>query len=294
MKQFQRDIKTILTRTAFNIPSHLVGTQLATPKRRLAALLTDLLIAAILSSLIGKTMWLVVAIAFMTPTFSKSLRIKLKKSVRIFLFITGLSIIVCFSIGKIGTGFYQRYIKPIETGKFQSQEDSLAVQEIIDNIAENTTSQEIEEVQSALKKVEVNNVNLSKLFNLDLTASADENSINNDNIILIENFYTSYKDQDTTKLMEYWPSMESLIAGEKIEHLENEIDTLDQEIEDLEDELEEKNELLEDPSFSYIVKALTNDIGLSLGWIAVYMIFAGLFLMVAVPEKNFMELKSYA
>lgn len=56
-------------------------------------------------------------------------------------------------------------------------------------------------------------------------------------------------------------------------------------IDDLEEELNDTKELLEEPSFSYIVKAAINDIGLSLGWFAFYLIFAGIFLMEVVPEN---------
>jgi len=272
MKQLQRDVKTILTRTAFSIPPQLIGKSLATPRRRLAAILVDLLFASIITSLSGKYTFIAVGIAFLLPTFIKTLHLKIKKSVRIVLFIIGLSIIIGFIANKIGVDIYQRFIEPINTGEFKSTEDSLKVRRIMESITAEISSDDSEDLKEAFDELEKHDIKLNKWIKFESKDLFNSDSINTEKFILVENFYHAYKEQDSTKLEEYWLPMQNMVAGTKIDAFEDEIDSLDQQIDNLKDKLEEKEELLEDPSFSYILKAAVNDIGLSIGWVAVYMI----------------------
>src|SRR6056297_2887597 len=125
MKQLGQDVKTRLTRTAFNVPPHLIGRSLATPKRRLAALLVDLIIASSLANLMGLNILPVIGIIFILPVFVRQLKQRISRRSRIILFVLGILLILT-SIGiKSGEYLYNRFVEPMRTGKFESTADSL-------------------------------------------------------------------------------------------------------------------------------------------------------------------------
>lgn len=79
MEAQRRDPRDIITQDAFHVDADLLGTPLATPKRRLAALLLDLLLATILAQFGGFWLGWAVAIIFFRIATRKALDHPLKR-----------------------------------------------------------------------------------------------------------------------------------------------------------------------------------------------------------------------
>ncbi|MBN2280182.1 MAG: RDD family protein [Candidatus Marinimicrobia bacterium] len=292
MIQSKRDVKTILSRTAFTIPPHLIGKSLASPRRRLAAISVDLLIAALISQIEGLPVIAFLAIIFMLPLFFKGLRKTLKKKTQIIFFILGLSLLITAVGFKLGNRIFQRFVAPISTGKFENPEDSVQVTELLKNVLlEDSTLAEKEELSQALGELKKHSVGLNKWIKINEDFLIHPDSINVREEQLVKDFFLAFQKKDSISLIQLWPPMVELLAGNKLEQLSSQIDSLDDKIEELSDDLDEKAELLAEPSFSYIFKAVANDIGFSIGWVAVYMIFFWWLFDGSTPGKWLFHIK---
>ncbi len=281
MKQLTQDVKTRLTRTAFNVPPHLIGRSLATPKRRLAALLVDLIIATSLANMMGLSMLPVIGIIFILPFFISRLKQRISRRSRIILFIIGILLILT-SIGiKSGEYLYNRFIDPMRTGKFESTADSLFVKNLvstIDSVAQKDTTGEASAAIAELRQ--------SGLFGESNVAPMQVDSME-----LVKNFYLAYQSKDSAKIALYRQPMQNLIAGELIARQEKKIEELSEEADQLDDELDEAEEKLENPSFVRTARAFVNDIGLSVGWVAFYFVFCWFLFDGKSPGKKLFHIQ---
>jgi len=286
-----RDVKSILTKTAFNIPPHLIGRSLATPKRRLAALTTDFLLASILSEFSGINLLIVVSIAFILPSFVKSLKRKLKRKTRIVLLISGIILLIGYMGTMVGKGLIDRYIIPIETGKFNSVEDSIAVGKVLGKITFEMEKDTTAELKESIDELEQTEIGQKILSSLKIKKAIEPDSLHAKNKELIKNFATAYIYEDSLTLAQYWSPMKDLIAGETLQKKNETLTLLSENIDSLETVIEDQAEQLSDPSFGYIVKAAMNDIGFSFGWYAFYFIFCWFLFDGKSPGKKLFHIQ---
>ncbi len=290
-----RDVKSKLTKTAFNVPPHLIGRSLASPKRRLAALLIDLIIASTLASMIGLNLLIVIGISFILPMLVKPLRKKISRRSQITLFILGI-IVLFITVGiKTGKGLYQRFIVPLSTGEFQSTDDSLAVNkmmtEIKSQISSDTTGETQNEIKEMLTELEKENIQVSEYIDPDYLVFLDSLGVKEDSLAVVENFYLAYKNQDSAKIVNYTPSMQKIVAGALIEQKNQTITTLAEKLDDTEDELVDAWKQLSNPSFIRTFRAFLNDVGLSIGWVAFYFVFCWFLFDGKSPGKKLLHIQ---
>ena len=281
MKQLGQDVKTRLTRTAFNVPPHLIGRSLATPKRRLAALLVDLIIASSLANLMGLNILPVIGIIFILPVFVRQLKQRISRRSRIILFVLGILLILT-SIGiKSGEYLYNRFVEPMRTGKFESTADSLLVENLVSKIDSVAKKDTTGEAGAAIEELKQRGV----------FGESDVEPMEVDSMELVKNFYLAYQSKDSAEIAIYREPMQTLLAGELIALQEKEIEDLSEEVDRLDDELDEAEEKLESPSFVRTARAFVNDIGLSVGWVAFYFVFCWFLFDGKSPGKKLFHIQ---
>lgn len=281
MKDLTQDVKTRLTRTAFNVPPHLIGRSLATPKRRLAALLVDLIIASSLANLMGLSILPVIGVIFILPTFIKGLKLKISKRSRILLLVLGI-LLIFTTIGiKSGEYIFNRFIEPLNTGKFESKADSLLVENMVNKIE---TAAEKDTTGEAIAAIE-------ELKQSGVLGKSHGQPMEVDSMELVKNFYLAYQSKDSAKIALYRQPMQNLIAGELIARQDKQIEELTEEVDQLDDELDEARDKLENPSFIRTARAFVNDIGLSAGWVAFYFVFCWFLFDGKSPGKKLFHIQ---
>ena len=291
MKQLPRDVKSILTKTAFNIPPHLVGKTLASPKRRLLAFTLDYIFASILFKTVGSGLYAVIAVLLIAPLFIKSLRVRLKKSTRVFLVLIGVIMLIAVGAKQFKTQIKEKFVNPVVNGEFESAEDSIVVSKVLAKLNDKIDADTTGEARKALENIKIDEFKVGQLLRSKTSYELSADSIDSKKIKVVENFYTAFISKDSIAISKNWMPMRELIAGAKIEKLENEIDSLDEQIEELEEEVDDLKDQLAEPSFGYIVKAAINDIGLSLGWFAFYLIFCWFLFDGSSPAKKLLHIK---
>lgn len=262
-----KDPKQIVTQYAFSVHPEILGLPLATPKRRLAAILIDLLIASILTSL-GNVFLafavtvLVFWIAIRTRgenTFKNILRYSGAAFASFFVFAISFAVLESFDPSESASApegvVTLNGSNQIDWGEFGSQMATMDYTDS-DNLAEN-----LEEVFEELGFEE--NVDSSISF----MRSIDENFLPK----LIA-FKDAIELKDSSLVDSLRIELAPVIASSEFQSMTSRMDKLD----DLNDDLAEENadlkEQIENPSLYASLKRTLKMMGLSLGWIGIYFI----------------------
>lgn len=262
-----KDPKQIVTPYAFSVHPDLLGLPLATPKRRLAALSVDLLIASILTGIGNVALAFGVACLF----FWMAVRTKGKNKFKNFLRYTGATF-ASFFIFAIAVGIIE--------GMDPSYNDTADFDEII--TANGTENVDWAEFGTSMMTMDYSDPEAVEKGFLEMAEQLSEVYSDSDDNFLeripeefeskIQAFRTAIIESDTLKVDSLRTHIASIIAANEFNDYKSQIFDLKNENEDLEDINQALRDDIENPSIYKAVKRALGYMGLSLGWIGIYFI----------------------
>ncbi len=261
------DPKQIVTPYAFSVHPDLLGLPLASPKRRLAALLIDLLIASILTSL-GNTF---LAFAVTIIVFWVAIRTRGESKFKNFLRYTGATIA---SIFVFAISF--AIIESFDLGESESVPETVVTMNGNEDI-------DWAEFGSRMATMDYSNPDaieegfeqFVKDFGFEDSTSDDASfltKIDSEFTQKLTDFRTAIEDNDTLEVDKLRNELASIIASYEINQQENKIDKLSGNVDELTEKNEELTEQIENPSLYATLKRTAKMLGLSIGWIGIYFI----------------------
>lgn len=262
-----KDPKQIVTPYAFSVHPDILGLPLATPKRRLAALLIDLLIASILTGLGNLFLAFGVTILFFwiavrtksESMFKNLLRYSGAAVASIFVFSISVGVLEIFDLGDS-----DETPDPVVTINGTEQVDwsefgaRMATMDYSDPEA---LEQGLEELAEQLDS-----------NNNESSNSAFLDEISDTFPTVLSDFRMAISNGDTSLVDSLRSEIAAIVAAKEIEQFDDEIDALEDQVSDLEDENEELTDQIENPSLYATLKRGFGFLGLSLGWIGIYFI----------------------
>ncbi len=264
-----KDPKQIVTPFAFEVHPDLLGLPLATPKRRLAALLLDLLIASILTALGAFFLATSASILFFWLAIRNRGKVWWKNFFRYGAasFISILVFALTFNVTngeKSEETFQNDYVtnemanSEIDLGSFAeeivalSKKDSINLEDKIEQIAEN--------LEKTLSKTPKNDNNYPpEIF---------EEAF----IIQLRQLSSAINRNDSIAIDTLRKQIVPIIASIELNLKDERISKLRAQVNKLEEGNEELTEQVKNPSFLRTLKATAEDFGLSLGWIGIYFV----------------------
>ncbi|MTI88770.1 MAG: RDD family protein [Balneolaceae bacterium] len=265
-----RDPKQIVTPFAFEVHPDLLGLPLATPKRRFAALIIDLLIAAILSSLGNMLLALASTGVFFWLAIRTKNEIRWQNILRYTgatlasIFVFGITLGVLFSTspddmstptpavvtadGEAVKTDWIDFSKKITQTDFTDPNDVEALETYAEQMEENV----LHGTDSELKNTRYDSLALAQFIA----------------------FYKSALTQDSLTTDSLRSLIAANVAAPEISELETRNEIFEERISDLEDRNEDLREKVENPSLLSTIKATGEDFGLTLGWVGIYFILS--------------------
>ena len=272
-----KDPKQIVTPFAFSVHQDLLGLPLASPKRRLAAFLLDLLIASVLSSLGTFLLATAVTIIFFWIAVRTKGNIWWRNLIRygaasfasIFVFALAFGLLgggddldnATVNINQNGKTIASPGMSSIDWTKLTKE--SLSVDYSDPEKAEEYWQDFAEEL----------NTQFGTIGNKDEESLPPE-LFENETIGTIRSLASAIQRNDSSAIDTLREALAPLIASVEINTLDNRVSDLRSE----NNKLSEKNDQLEEevnnPSFLRTLKATAEDFGLTIGWIGVYFVIS--------------------
>ncbi len=287
------DPKQIVTPFAFEVHPDLLGLPLASPRRRLFALLLDLLIASILTALgafflatAASILFFWLAIRTRGAIWWKNIfRYGAAAFVSILVFALTLNVTKDeedFNPGVVTFNTPDGEVVQGSTGNVDwsslanqvsqlSSRDSLDIEEQLEGIAL--------DLENQLKGVSENPDELpSELFEDDF-------------ILNLRSLGFAISRNDTFAIDSLRTQMAPVFAYVELTEKDSQIERLDSRVDKLEEDNEELSKQVENPSFLRSLKATAEDFGLSVGWIGVYFVLCTAFFRGQTIGKRILSLR---
>ncbi len=271
-----KDPKQIITPFAFEVHPDLLGLPLATPKRRLAALLLDLLIASILTALGAFFLATSASILFFWLAIRNRGKVWWKNFFR-YAVASFISILV-FALTLNVTKDEDDFITPTLSNTSITN-DSTNIPGDVDWMKFGKAFVENEYADSAKTEALFNE--LEKTLESAFGASKNDSNVKDE-------FYNELKDSsflpalaefqlavhqdDTSKIDSLSEKLGDTIAKVELNRNRTQISALKEKVSSLSDKNEELQEIVDNPTFLRSIKAASEDFGLSLGWIGIYFV----------------------
>lgn len=284
------DPKQIVTPYAFNVDDSLLGLPLATPKRRLLALLLDLIIAAILTKLgalilsfcaTGLFFW--IAVRTKGPIWWKNLiRYGVAAVASILVFAISFTSTKedepesSMNITQNGEVIATPKASDMDWGSFTKKALS------IDYSDSGDAKEAWEDIARDLEQTYQNNDRQLK-YSPELFTNETSNKLRALSIAI--------QTEDSLAADSLRAQLTEIISYSEIAKLETEVDELDDENDALKDTNEELREMVENPSFLRSLKATAEDFGLTFGWIGVYFVITMALFGGSTLGKKLLRLK---
>jgi uncharacterized RDD family membrane protein YckC len=259
------DPRDRITPYAFELDEALLGIELASPSRRLVALLIDLLLAAIIANAAGLLVGIVVAFLFFRLATRKRIDRPLKRWARATLAFFGAVIL-------FGTVLALVEGDDDGGGPFYS-EPSPAVPDSVQQARMNEVRAELQANgvdPEALAQLPFMPAEVRQLMTAPPPTDTMQTDTRADAVALVNRYAQAIAESDTTVRDSLRPAMTEFVAGPQIEALEQQLEHADDRIDDLEDRNDALSERVQNPSIWSYIKATARDFGLSIGWIGVY------------------------
>ena len=269
-----RDPRQIVTPFAFQVHPELLGLPLATPKRRLAALLLDLIIASIFASLGNFFLALGVSIIF----FWIAIRSRGTNPVYNFMRFGGAGLASILVFG-LALGIIEG---------FDTSEEKTSTNNRIENIDGIETEINVDEINwmelgSKMAAIDYSNADSleHQLEHLaeDLTGISAAKESTDFLADLPEDFpeqlsllQTAITTKDSLGIDSLRSIIAPILASTEINELKNEKKSLRNKNAGLSNQIEELEDEIENPSFYKTIKTWFGFMGLSMGWIGLYFI----------------------
>lgn len=287
------DPKQIVTPFAFEVHPDLLGLPLASPRRRLLALLLDLLIASILTALGAFFLATAASILFFWLAIRTRGKVWWKNIFRYggAVFVSILVFALTLNVTKDGEDFdsglvtfntldgevVQDSTGNVDWSSFAKQvgqlskNDSLTIEEQLEGIALNLENQ--------LKKTS------------DTPDALPSELFENEFVVDLRSLGIAISRNDTIAIDSLRDQVAPILASIELAEKDFRIDRLDERVDKLEEKNEELTEQVENPSFLRSMKATAEDFGLSVGWIGVYFVLCTAFFKGQTLGKRLLSLR---
>lgn len=269
MESQKTDPRDIITQDAFHVDADLLGTPLATPKRRLAALLLDLLLASILGAIGGFWLGLAVALVFFRIATRKALDHPLKRWMRTSLALFGALVLFGTTYALVGSDDEDDDDETTEMLADQgvmtaSSVDYANFSQRMAALAQATSdSVDVEDMVAELES------SLGVLmFETEPDSLGPEERA--EGAALLDAYAEALVADDQHTLDSLNRKAATLVAGKRLQRLRARNDEYADRIDELEDENEALEEAAAHPGLKRIVRAVADDFGLTFGWIGLY------------------------
>lgn len=286
-----KDPKQIVTPFAFQVHEDLLGLPLATPKRRLAALLIDLIIASILTYLGNLLLATTVAILFFwiaVRTIGKSwwkniLRFGFASLASFFVFALALGVLETSNPSEqqdnIEQDLERSGITTENAGEFDWMKFGQTMASI-DYTNEDSVEKSLQRL--ALDLAEWDSIKYSDFF--------DEADLEQLSSQIVE-FRTALLANDSLVIDSIRSEIAPIIASTELNKLGAELENLEDENDDLGEENEALREEINNPSIYRLAKTSSKMLGLSLGWIGLYFIISIAFFRGQTLGKRLLNIR---
>ncbi len=252
------DPRTHITPDAFKVTPALLGTPLASPRRRAAALLVDLVLAALLAELGGFFIGLGVAIVFFRVATRRALDHPLKRWMRASFALMGALLLFLTAFAIIDNG-----------DDNDDDDDDMSTVATLDwstiDWSEMGDSSEVQNFVKELTGVVIDGFNVE---------SAENDSLGPEERAQAAALLTAYAlalaDNDRPTLDSLQDHAATFVAAGPMRRLRAQNRQRQQRIDALEEDNERLAEKAANPSLKRIVQTTANDFGLTLGWIGFY------------------------
>ncbi len=258
MESSRVDPRTHITPDAFKVTPELLGTPLASPGRRAAALLVDLALAAILAELGGFLIGLAAAFVFFRVATRRADDEPIQRWMRASLALVGAFFLFITALVIIESG-----------GDDDDDDDELAVVTATDWSSIDWTAMsdtaEVEEFVEALTATAMATLNDEDAENDSLGPEERAEAA-----ALLRTYARALNDDDRPTLDSLEDRAAALVAARPLRLLRAQNKQHRQHIDALEDENERLVEEAANPGIRRILKTAANDFGLTFGWIGLY------------------------
>jgi uncharacterized RDD family membrane protein YckC len=264
------DPRDTVTPYAFDVDRSLLGTELATPKRRLAALLIDLLLASLLAALGGVLVGFAVAYIFFRVATRRQVHHPLKRWARGVLALLGALVLYVTVVAVIGGGWSA---PRFDDDDAPDTAEMAAEQQAIGDSVLQAVGRELQREGVNLEDVQLPGVPqplLSLLENL-MEASTERSADERAQLVsLLQDYSDALAQQDSARVDSLRPRVVTEVAGPELRRIRQALERTEERADDLEDENEALREQVEDPSLWRLIRSTANDFGLRIGWVGVY------------------------
>lgn len=286
-----KDPKQIVTPYAFSVHKSLLGLPLATPKRRLAALLIDLLLAAILATFGPYLMATIISVLFFWIAVRTKSETFWKNALRYptAALFTILIFFIAYSYASVNDKGIQ--VKLNDSGVITSENSGLNFGDIASKamaIDYSDSANAEEAIEQLAREIEASfTENTSNSENRDNMALFSEDNV----LSQLESFSISIQQKDTLAADSLREILAPVIASIELEQQSERIRTLKARNKKLKDENEVLEEKVEHPGFITTLKGAAEDFGLGFGWVGIYFIVSLAYFKGQTPGKKLLSIK---
>jgi len=264
------DPRDTVTAYAFEVDPSLMGQELATPKRRLAALLIDLLLASILAALGGILVGFAVAYIFFRVATRRQVQHPLKRWARGALALLGAFVLYITVIAIIGGGWNVPF-----TGGGDAADTATAAieQQAASDSVLRAVGRRLQQEGISMDDANLSGVPAPLLDLLEnvMEAPSERSSDERARVVsLLRAYSDALAQQDSARMDSLRPEVVTAVAGPQLRRVRQSLDAAEDRADDLEDENEDLRERVESPSLWRLIRSIANDFGLRVGWIGVY------------------------
>ncbi|MGM0589036.1 MAG: RDD family protein [Bacteroidota bacterium] len=282
-----KETKSYITEFAFEIDRSLMGKALATPSRRLLALLIDLFIAAVFTQLGSLSLGLAVGVVFYWLMVRKPSASRWRRFLRYSAAFTGAFILFLTTVSILENqkmARWQAILSDDNTDSTQvnwAQFGKLIATTNIEDVDDLEKLEDDENMEEVIKRLKKWADKRSEILNNADTLSHDQR------LAYLNDYLYAEQQQDSVAIARTKPLAQAAIAGKTI--AENQF--LNERIDELQEDYQLLQQQLNNPSFLTTLQTLASDFGLSIGWIGIYFTLALAFWSGQTPGKRLMNIR---
>lgn len=288
-----KDPKQIVTPFAFEVHPDLLGLPLASPRRRLAALLLDLLIASILTALGAFFLATSASILFFWLAIRNRGKIWWKNFFRyaVASLVSILVFTLTYSITDVDDNESVSGVSldQLEKNIVVGSNDNIDLKYLTDQLSSIKNNDSIDlddQIEQIAKNLEETISGVNRSDN-----SYSPEMFNNRFISNLENLSSAITRNDSIAIDTLNNLIVPILAYSELNFKDERISKLNSRIDKLENTNDELVDQVNNPSFLRIIKATAEDFGLSLGWIGIYFVLCTAFFRGQTLGKRLLNLR---
>ncbi len=262
------DPRHIVTPHAFEVDEALLGTRLAAPWQRLVALLLDLAIAGLIANVAGGLVGVVVAYVFYRVATRREIQSWGKRWARGCLVTIGTVVLFGLSISLVQDAQEWGPSGPSLTAVLPGvSPDTATVADPSESENEDDALPPNAARLQALRDAD----DLDALRAFQGTGVATPDTVQpEEEATLLRRYAQALTARDSAAIDTLAARVQSVVAGRRLDRLNERIAALDDRNDDLQDKTEQLEAQVRNPSLWRMARAAANDLGITIGWVGLY------------------------